>query len=323
MHTELQYALRNDDLQVVQKKIKLGSYPHAVYKKALVQKAWTCAQWIVSTFPTVLSESQWYELSKNNNIVVSPATVLKAHAHGVECTRSHCWAKSVAAWEMRGVAFESSLYKVLWGSSGNFFKISQYVAQLGMLHRFELVDIWLSGSEATSVPVEKEVTRMFKQLWDFAILKCDCILLSWLVLRADRFVLMQHMYNSISSRSLALPSLMARRERKSAWDADDFLKNGLPSLFASIDDFCQYVALYDTHRLRHVWNKINTSHLISSEWRAFLNSDATLPVAGHSAQSLVIILRVLFPTDEKTRMLECLNATDIKKCGQVDLVDIL
>lgn len=320
MTTELQHALLNDDLQVVQRKIKLGSYPHVVYKKALDQKAWTCGQWVASTFTTALSAWQWCDLSLNNNIVIDPNIVRHAHTYGIENVPGRHWVKSAVSWETQGVSFNRAFYTALWRAQGISFRTSQYVAQLGMLHRFEPIEVWLSGEAS---PTEKEVTRVFKQLWDHAILRCDRVLLSWLSCRVDRAALMDHLYSGISARSLALPSFLARRANRSVWEVEHFFKDGLPSLFASVDDFCQYIALYDTRRLRHVWSKISSSELISPEWRTFLNSDATLPVPGHNAQRVVMVLRGLFPADEKMRMLECLNAENSETLFQADLVDIL
>lgn len=320
MTTELQHAFLNDDLQVVQRKIKLGSYPHVVYKKALDKKAWICLQWVASTFSTALSVWQWCDLSMNNNIIIDPSIVRHAHMHGIEHAPCSHWVKSVVSWEIRGVAFTHSFYEALWRSQGISFKTSQYVAKLGMFYRFEPIEVWLSGEQ---VPSEKEVTRVFKQLWDHAILRCDSVLFSWLGCRVDRAALMDHLYSGISARSLALPSFLARRKNQIVWNVDTFLKDGVPSFFSSVDHFCQYVALYETRRLRHVWSKVSSSQLISSEWRTFLDSDATLPVPGHRAQCVVMVLRGLFPTDEKMRMLECLNAENSDTMFQADLVDIL
>lgn len=320
MTSELQQAFVDDCLAVVQRKVALGSYPHAVYKKAAAAKAWVCTQWLVQTYPTTLSASDWNDLAWNKAISVSGDTVRLAHAHGLEKSASRSWKNSALAWEGLGVEFSLKFYTALWKTSGLKYQTRQQVFQLAKMHRFEPVEVWLSMEISTP---EKEVQALTKQLWDHAVLHCDDVLLRWLNKSARRSVVMSHLYNSISAKSLPLPSILSRRKEGAEWSMDLFLNKGLDGLAMSIDEFCQCVSLYQAPRMRHVWSKMQGSACIPSDWRAFLSSGATIPVAGNDEQGLVMVLHGLFPQDEHSRMEHSVSAKDHQPEAQADLVDLL
>lgn len=320
MTTQLQQALLDDNLQVVQRKIQLGSYPHAVYAKALMEKAWTCAQWLASTFPYTLTHWDWHELSRNAHIAIDADVVRLAHIQGIDKVPSQGWKNSVNAWEKKGVQFPLFFYQKLWQTSGAAFKTRQLVVDLGILHRFEPIEAWFNTECA---PAEKEIRDVFKQLWDHALLHCDNTILLWLASRSSRATQMEYLYNAVTVRALPLARVLARRANNLRWDMDKFLSHSLPALFDDVDDFCQYVALYDTPRLRHMWSKMEHSTLISPQWRIFLASGATGVQHACEGQRLVMVLRGLFPEDEKMRMQHNFEARNAIALPKTDLVDLL
>ena len=320
MTTELQQALLDDSLLVIQRKVALGSYPHSVYARALDAKAWSCAQWLSRTYPKALSAWDWHGLASNKNVKIDAPVVQLVHEHGLLQKNVSIWKNSAIAWEGAGVAFSLSFYETLWTIPGAAFKTRAQLLALGKMHRFEPINAWLSSERGS---VEKEVHSVFKQLWEYGLLHCDRVLLEWLRPGTPRGAIMGHVHNCINTRSLALPSVLAIRANRIPWSSAMFLDQGLAGLGMPIEEFCQYVALYDASRLKNVWFKLETSKAIPCEWRSFLASGATLPVAGNDEQRLVMVLRSLFPGDEALRMQQCYHANHEQPFPQADLVDLL
>lgn len=316
MASELQQALIDDNLVVVQNKIRLGTYPHAVYAKALAVKALACVQWIACEYPTTLSNWAWSDLAQCKDIDIPADIVRVAHEHGVGVAAKDTWSRSVVAWESRGVAFSSDFYKKLWRLRAMAFKTRDYLVQLGALHRFDAVEAWLDSD----VP-SQDIERLMKMLWDHAILHCDTPLLEWLTKKTPRAMQMQYLYAGFTTRGLALPSILARRGAVQLWTVDLFLKNGLVG-FDNVEHFCQYVGLYDAARLRHVWSRLETSTLIPPHWRSFLASLATCAVHGNEAQRLVVVLRGMYPDNEQQRMQACVESEKAGATIETYLVDL-
>lgn len=317
MTTPLQQALLDDDLDVVQKKIRLGTYPHAVYARALAVRAWACARWVACTYPMVLSHWDWGNLAQCSEVSMPAEVVQNIHDLCVDQDVKDVWARSAVAWESRGVQFSGEFYKKLWSRRAMAFKTCDYLVRLGGLHRFEAVQTWLDKG-----PVASEVERLMKRLWDHAILHCDDVLLNWLSQRTPRDAQMQYLYAGFTARGLALPSSLARRGATHVWTVDLFLEKGLVA-FDGIEHFCQYVALYDTQRLRHMWLKLEESERIPAQWREFFASLATRAVGGHEAQRLVLVLRGMYPDNEAQRMLACAQSEQAGGTDETYLVDLL
>lgn len=330
MTTELRQALLVDALPVVQRKVALGTYPHAVYKKALDAKAWACAQWLVHTYPNVLSAWDWRNVAGNKNLVIEPDVVRKAHVRGVEKNVLRGWKDSVVAWEESGVEFALDFYDTLWKTSGIAFRTRGHIFELGRMHRFGPVERWLQGC-----PSDSQIQDIYKQLWDHALLRCDGVLIQWLRKRTSCAETMNHVHNCISARALALPSVLLRRATRVEWSVEWFLGNALSAMGFSIEEFCQYMALYDANRFRSVWSKISGSPSIPSAWQEFLESGCKIVKNDNAEQSLVLVLHALFPKDmaksghklqslqEALRIQHCYEAQSLKSPGQVDLVDLL
>lgn len=330
MTTELRQALLLDALPVVQRKVALGSYPHAVYKKALDAKAWTCAQWLVHAYPNMLSAWDWRNVAANKNLAIEPDVVRQAHARGVEQNVLRGWKDSAVAWEESGVEFSLDFYEALWKTSGIAFKTRGHIFELGRMHRFGPVERWLQGD-----PVVSQVQDVYKQLWDHALLRCDFVLLQWLHTRTSRAEAMNHVHSCISARALALPSVLLRRATRIEWNVERFLSEGLAAMGFSISEFCQYVALYDGYRRRSVWTKISGSPCIPNTWREFFEADCKLGATDDAEQGLVLMLHALFPKgiantahkvqppQEVLRMQHCYEARSLKTSVKVDLVDLL
>lgn len=317
MATQLQQALIDDNLDVVQKKIRLGTYPHAVYAKAVASRAWACARWIACTYPMALSHWDWGNLAANSEINIPAEIVQNTHELRVDQEENDRWGRSAVAWESQGVPFSAQFYKKLWSRRAPAFKTCDYLVRLGGLHRFEAVQTWLDRGVAAS-----EVERLMKRLWDHGMLHCDAVLLQWLCTKMTRDTQMQYLYAGFTARGLALPSNLARREATHVWTVDLFLEKCLVN-FEGIDHFCQYVALYDTPRLRHMWSKMEDSSRIPDAWRKFLASSATCAVNGHEAQRLVLVLRGMYPDNEAQRMLACFDSEQMQGSQESYLVDLL
>lgn len=317
MATQLQQALIDDNLDVVQKKIRLGTYPHAVYAKSVAACAWTCAQWIACTYPMVLSHWDWGNLAAYSDISMPAEVVQRTHEQRVDQDEKDLWGRSAVAWENRGVPLSADFYTKLWSRRAPAFKTCDYLVRLGGLHRFEAVQTWLDRGGAAS-----EVERLMKRLWDHGMLHCDAVLLQWLSKKMTRDTQMQYLYAGFTARGLALPSNLARRGAAHVWSVDLFLEKGLVD-FDGIEHFCQYVALYDTPRLRHMWSKLEDSSRIPMVWREFLASLATRAVDGHEAQRLVLVLRGMYPDNEAQRMLACFDSEQMQGSPETYLVDIL
>lgn len=327
MTSQLQQALHDDNVLVVQDKIGRGSYPHVVYKKALLMEAWACASWIASAHPRKLTSHQWVDLAKNENVSVAPEIVQDVHMFGIDTdklTVQHAnargWKRSVIAWELAGVRFPMGLYVNLWAIPGVSFRTRQYVVDLGKLHRFEPVEAWLANAIA---PTEKERNDVFRQLWDYAILSYDNILLAWLAKRFSRAQQMDYLYSSFAVRSLVLPSVLYRRRQNPAWSLGDFLQQCVTVLFKNIDEFCEYVALYESSRLRHVWSKLEDIDQIPTAWKGFLASGAMCPEPGHEGHRLVMVLRGMYPDDEVARMEQKVISDSAIVFPETNLVDLL
>lgn len=333
MTTHLQQALLDDNVLVIQEKIRLGSYPHVVYSKALGLHAWKCAQWIANAHPKKLTPSQWAELARDTNVIVDFDIVQSVHLFGIgggdktiakqltdPRTLLRCWKRSVIAWESRGVHFPVALYVALWAIPGVSFQTRRYVVDLGKMHRFEPVEAWLNS---TYPPTDKEHNDVFRQLWDHAILHYDKHLLGWLSRRATRAVQMDYLYNSLTLRSLVLPSMLFRRKLATPWDLDTFLQQGVTGIFSGVDEFCMYVALYDSNRLRQIWSRMEASLVIPEPWKRFLSSGATSAEPDNEMHRLVVVLRGLFPTDEIARMSYSALPNLGNTLPETNLVDLL
>jgi hypothetical protein len=284
--------------------------------KAIRKKAWICTNCLVHDYPHVFSVFDWHAFSENKNLCIEPDIVRFAHARGLEKKPDDFWQHSAILWELTGVKFALSFYDALWKSARPSRPARNVLFQLGKLHRFEPIDLWLSIESAR---FEEDIQDVLKRLWSHAIHHVDEVLLAWLNRRTPRSAAMRHIYDGINARSLLLSS----RTSGVYWNIHYFLTNGLAGLSMPIDEFCQYVALYNGPRLKHIWSKMEECTVIPVEWRVFLASGAKQPVSGNHEQGLVMVFRELFPDKEAERMQQYCAANSAEPVPQVYLVDLL
>lgn len=320
MTTYLQQALLDDSVDAVCSRIVLGSYPHAIYRKAVKAKAWACVQWIAEHHCTSLSAWDWHALASNEKVQLDAAIVQLAHMHGIMGLSHRIWKNSGIAWEKAGVELPTCFYTAMWKIPSASFSARAQLMALGKMHRFAPIEAWLASKNA---PSENEIATVFKQLWECALLYFDNVLLAWLNPRTPRETVMSHLYNCITSKGLALPSILAKRLNYRRWDIDMFFDNSLHCIGMTIDEFCQYTALYSEQRLQRIWQMLSMSKRISSEWRIFFSSKSIFPVDKNSSQQLIFVLTGLFPNDEALRMRYLDSSNRAQSLPQVNLVDLL
>lgn len=319
MTSPLQQAFLDDDPIVVLRKVQQGSYPLALYKKALKANAFKCVEHLVSSYGAALDGLDWKILSEIEDIDIPAALVIAMHIEGGLNKPHRQWLQSAVRWEKRGVVFPLEFYASCWETGINY-QIRMCVFQLAICRRFDVCSHWLKNSNNP-----EEISKMSKQLWRHSIQNSDTQMLEWLGMNEDKGQLMMYLYDAIWCQGLHRPrsSLKLKIYPGPNWTIDDFFDHALNILFKDLDTFFMYFGLYQENTRRHLWAIFETSLRVPDHWRAILSGNEPVGVHGNELQRLLLIFHSMYPSDQTARMLAYTNTLNEFNRNHLDLIDLL
>ena len=291
--TRLQQALRHDDVTEAQRSLSLGTYPHALFHKALRFNAWKTVEFLLHhhTSQLRLTALQW------RNILEYPVEVPTTIAYNALINLPRQGSMGMAtlvAWERSlKLQFKIEDYRAQWVGRTDSWFVRNAMHALARLHRFDVVDCWLQHVESDKLPA------WFNQAWTMAVHSDNLNLWKWLAAKEPKIRQVPAITQSVWKSRVSMMIRFRGQDTQGSYSFDDVLTRWATIWDMPMEWILGSIAVLDNASRRPLLPLIQESNLVPATWKEFFASENFTKCADNTLQSRVALVWSIAATQEE------------------------